>query len=216
MTLAERIALAVEASAALCAVGDQDGYGLHLGGPGERPETCHEMWAYVDPHTGRSASTCGLEVRACLREAGVDDCRLRAPYRLGMAISDLLAIASSRHALTVMTPNMYKPPELHRGDWFGVDLDKSDGHMGVCRSEPTANEDGSLSFLSGEGGQNVPGREQTHLREQRWVPTPAGWMAHALDRPDVVRRVTNVASAAKLETGGPMLDVQTEDSSFAG
>jgi hypothetical protein len=217
MSLGERIASSGEASAALCAAGAFPAYGLHLGGPGETPEMCNAMYAYVDPRTGRSASTCGEEVRACWREGGVDDYRLRAPYRVAMCISDGLAIANSRGALTTIPANSYTVPELHRGDMFGVDLDKSDGHVGIARSESVVNEDGSISFLSVEGGQGRPGQEETKLREQCWrLGEHGGWYAHALDRPDVVRRVTHIVSAARMESGGPIVDVESSDAPAEG
>jgi hypothetical protein len=197
----ERIVASAESCVGLGADVDAVAYGQRLGGLGETPQMCLAMATYVDPRTGKGVSTCGLQVRACWREAGVPDPGglLSAPYakRIGMVISDLWVIANHAGALTVLTTSS-PLPELHAGDCLGVDCDAPDGHVYTLVTEPMTNDDGSVTACSVDGGQGSTGHEKTTRREKTLRRGVYGWWYDQATDGGPSRRVTHHVAAGRL------------------
>ncbi|MGK4002702.1 hypothetical protein WMF31_08765 [Sorangium sp. So ce1036] len=82
---------------------NQDGY-LDLIAAGEERQRALEMGAM---------SGCALVVRGMWRRLGVHHPILRAPYRTGRAVADLVEIAAASHALVEVRERL---PALHEGD----------------------------------------------------------------------------------------------------
>lgn len=182
-----------------------------LGGPNEAPEMAHSM--ACDAHS----STCGLVVRALYRDCGVDDRRLRAPYRIGMAIIDLFALARERGASVDAVAGVLPCA----GDVVGLALDGPDagrhGHVYTVVTEPVAVGSG-WQFDSVDGGQlDAQNRQCVTRRTRTWTVTAGriyDWAPGSL-----TRSVSRWIDADKIESGGAMrVDVESDpaDASLDG
>jgi hypothetical protein len=216
MTLRSRYLRVVRASVGMRASpGLVEPFATYIGGPGERPEIARAMVSYRDPKTGVSVSTCAEAVRAGLRDAGVDDHRLRAPFRVSLVFSDILEIALERHALRILKAG--EEPNAVEGDVVVVNGDRRDGHMFACDSTPEGAE-GGWWLCSIDGGVEVnalgdfahgqPGAFQGIARRGRvWQAGVHGFVFdHATDFAIVQRQITHVIDLDALESGGPCID----------
>jgi lysozyme len=159
VTLRDRILVQALASVGLGAdPAHVSAFAAFLGGPGERPEVSHEM------ATAPQSSTCGLTLRAWLRDAGVDDARLRAPYRIGAAISDLLALAHEHGAWIEAKPGLRpKPGDIVGLQLFGPDAGRH-AHVFVIVDALDATHPVSV-----DGGQlDEANRQCIHRRLRTW------------------------------------------------
>ena len=159
---------------------EREAYALHLGGPDEDHDVAIAMASYrgVDPKTGKPvfASTCGLEQRADLRDAGyVDPKRISGKYRprMGLVMSDLEAIAIERGAKVV--PGIGLIPKA--GDIAGVawKIPNSAHIFGITKV--TVIDANTLEIDAVEGGQIDAAQNQWTVRKlHTWKRSGSTWL----------------------------------------
>jgi GH25 family lysozyme M1 (1,4-beta-N-acetylmuramidase) len=197
MTLRDRILSAARACVGLGAdPAHLAAFAAFLGGPGESPAVSNAMATYP------GSSTCGLVVRALLRDAGIDDARLRAPYRIGTAISDLLALAREHGAWVDAAPGLRPKP----GDVVGLALFGPDaGHAAHVFTVDEVNEQSGISathVASIDGGQvDELGRQCVRRKDRLW--TEGGGV------------ITDGTSGSRMRTVSGWVDVDRLESATA-
>lgn len=165
MTPADRRAAVVREALAVVGLGahDPEAY-LDLVGPGEAPATRAAML---------TMSGCALVAAGVLRRAGLrveDAPELAPPYRIGSAVSRLLAVARRCEAWRPMGPGAGLPC---RGD-IVVLMDPE--HVLVVVQEPVMLAPDAASIVSIDGGQlDAQGRQVVARRERQWAR--AAWAA---------------------------------------
>lgn len=153
-------------------------YALHLGGPDEEPEVAIAMASYRSADGRTFSSTCGLEMRACLRDAGfVDPKRISGRYRprMGLVMSDLEAIAIEHGAKVVPSVGAGIVPKA--GDIVAVAWgDPAHAHVYGITKVVLVGAD-TIHLESVDGGQIDAARNQWTVRKARvWRRTVSGWM----------------------------------------
>lgn len=152
----------------------REAYALHLGGPDEDRDVAVSMASYRDGT--KFSSTCGLEMRADLRDAGyVDPKRISGKYRprMGLVMSDLEAIAIEHGAKVV--PGIGLIPR--GGDIAAVAWkDPTHAHIfGIVRVDVIDAD--TLHLECVEGGQIDSALNQWTIRKlHTWKRSGTGWM----------------------------------------
>ncbi len=171
----------------LSASGDPTAFEEFLGGSDEAAGMKHDM------ALAPASSTCGLVMRAILRAAGFKDPRLFAPYRIGMAISDLIAMAKEVGAWIEPAAGVAPP---RAGDLLFLDVDKPTGHVATI----TAFDPVALTLETVDGGAvDAQGHQSVAKRTRRWNQIGA----IIIDTPNMgnQHRVTGWIDVDKLAAG---------------
>lgn len=119
-------------------------------------------------------SSCGLVVRGLWRQLGLDDPRLRAPYKPGSVLATIQDMAREAGAwLAVHNGDAALPQE---GDVIALDFDAPTAHVAtIVRVMPGIGGafDGATLFTV-DGGQRDGTGAETVLRRQRTITVGAG------------------------------------------
>lgn len=134
---------------------------------------------------------CALVVRGLWRLLGVQHPILTGPYRVGMAVSDVVDIARSKGAWVDARPGRLPG----RGD--SVLVGTSPEHVFTCLDVRGA-DDGTAELESIDGGQLVRGAQTVVQRERVWSVRNGSWIDHAVDNAVRGRAVIGWADVEKL------------------